>query len=60
MNDKGLRVLSKISNGNNVILNNQLYFYNDITNDEQVYSLINDLKLVYEDYWKRINQQIHL
>ena len=56
MNDKGLRVLSRISNGNNVILNNQSYFYNDIANDEQVYSLINDLKLVYEDYWKKINQ----
>ena len=56
MNDKGLRVLSRISNGNNVILNNQSYSYNDIASDKQVYSLINDLKLVYEDYWKKINQ----
>ena len=56
MNDKGMRVLSRISNGNNVILNNQSYSYNNIANDEQVYSLINDLKLVYEDYWKKTNQ----
>ena len=56
MNDKGMRVLSRISNGNNVILNNQSYSYNDISNTEQVNSLINDLKLIYEDYWKKKNQ----
>ena len=56
MNDKGMRVLSRISNGNNVILNNQSYSYNDISNTEQVNSLIIDLKLIYEDYWKKKNQ----
>ncbi len=56
MNDKGMRVLSRISNGNNVILNNQSYSYNDISNTEQVKSLIIDLKLIYEDYWKKKNQ----
>ena len=56
MNDKGMRVLSRITNGNNVILNNQSYSYNDISNTEQVNSLIIDLKLIYEDYWKKKNQ----
>ena len=56
MNDKGMRVLSRITNGNNVILNNQSYSYNDISNTEQVNSLITDLKLIYEDYWKKKNQ----
>ena len=56
MNDKGMRVLSRITNGNNVILNNQSYSYNDISNTEQVNNLINDLKLIYEDYWKKKNQ----
>ena len=56
MNDKGMRVLSRITNGNNVILNNQSYSYNDISNTEQVNNLIIDLKLIYEDYWKKKNQ----
>ncbi len=55
-NDKGIRVLSRIANGNNVILNNQSYSYNDMSDEEQVKGLIEDLKLIYEDYWKKTNQ----
>ena len=55
-NDKGMRVLSRIMNKDNVILKNQSYSYSDISNDEQISKLISDLKLIYEDYWKKTNQ----
>jgi len=54
--DKGIRVLSRISNGDNVILKNQSYENKDISNKKQTEDLIKDLKMMYEDYWKQINQ----
>ena len=51
-----MRVLSRIMNKDNVILKNQSYSYSDISNDEQISKLISDLKLIYEDYWKKTNQ----
>ncbi len=53
---KGMRVLSRISNGNNVILKNQSYENKDISNEVEIDELIDDLKLMYEDYWKQVNQ----
>ena len=54
--DKGIRVLSRISNGDNVILKNQFYENKDISNNKQTEDLIKDLKMMYEDYWKQVNQ----
>ena len=55
-NEKGMRVLSRISNGENVILKNQSYINNDINNETQIYELIDNLKIIYDDYWKQVNQ----
>ena len=51
-----MRVLSRISNGDNVILKNQSYENKDISNEVEIDELIDDLKLMYEDYWKQVNQ----
>ena len=55
-NEKGVRVLSRISSGNNVVLKNQFYKDKDISSEIEINNLVDDLKLIYEDYWKQINQ----
>ena len=55
-NEKEMRVLSRISNGDNVILKNQSYEDKGFSNDSQINDLIKNLKLMYEDYWKQVNQ----
>ena len=54
--DKGIRVLSRISNGDDVVLKNQFYENKNVSNEKQTEDLIIDLKLTYEDYWKEVNQ----
>ena len=54
--DEELRILSKISLNNNIILKNETYPYIDINNSKQVKDIIENLKIVYEDYWKNANQ----
>ncbi len=51
-----LRVLSRITYNKNVILKNQSYFQRDVNDEEQAKKLIKELKIVYEDHWKKINQ----
>ncbi len=53
---KEVRILSKISIDNNTILKNQSYFDLDINDSEQILKIIDNLKTVYEDYWKNYNQ----
>ena len=53
---KKVRVLSRIDILGNIVLKNQTFPNNDINNKEQVKNIVNDLKLVYEDYWKKLNQ----
>ena len=55
-NEKELRILSRISINDKIILKNETYPYIDINNPEQVKDIINDLKIVYEDHWKSANQ----
>jgi len=55
-NEKELRVLSRISNGKNVILKNQTYKNKDLSNEIDISEFTEDLKLTYDDYWKQINQ----
>ena len=52
----GLRVLSRITYNNNVVIKNQSFPLLDLNNNEQINKLIKELKLVYEDHWKKINQ----
>ena len=53
---KQVRVLSRIDILGNTVLKNQTFSDNNINSKEQVKNVINDLKLVYEDYWKKLNQ----
>ena len=55
-NEKELRVLSRISNGKNVILKNKSYKSKDLSSELDISGLIDDLKLTYDDYWKQVNQ----
>ena len=55
-NQKTIRVLSRITVNNDVILKNQSFSNIDINNNEQLKKIINNLKVLYEDYWKNLNQ----
>tara|TARA_B100001057_G_scaffold181109_1_gene181828 strand:+ start:9032 stop:10108 length:1077 start_codon:yes stop_codon:yes gene_type:complete len=55
-NEKNVRILSRISIKNNVILKNNSFIDIDIKNDDEVKNLIKELKLIYEDFWKSSNQ----
>ena len=52
-NNNDLRVLSKIKLSDKVVLDNKVF--KNFTN-KNVLSAIKELKLLYEDYWKRVNQ----
>ncbi len=52
----GLRVLSKITYNNNLVIKNKSFPLKDLSDENQVDKLIKELKLVYEDHWKKINQ----
>jgi len=55
-NEKEVRVLSRITISDNVILKNQSFSNMDVNNIDQINNIIEDLKNVYEDYWKNFNQ----
>ena len=48
-----LRILSKINIQNNLTIKNQSFVDLDIENDLQLEKVINELKIIYEDYWKK-------
>ena len=54
-NENDVRVLSRITIKDKVILKNESFSNIDINNSEQVIKIINNLKLNYEDYWKDLN-----
>ncbi len=55
-NDKQVRILSRISVEDNVVLRNLSFDNIDLYNEENIEKLITDLKIFYEDYWKFLNQ----
>ncbi len=55
-NDKEIRVLSRITVKNNIVLKNQSFSDIDLENKQQVVKIIDELKTIYEDYWKIFNQ----
>ena len=55
-NKKELRVLTRISLSDNVLLKNQSFLNSDIDSIDQVEKIINNLKVNYEDYWKNFNK----
>jgi len=52
----GLRVMSRITYNNNLVIKNESFPSKDLNDKQQVNKLIKELKLVYEDHWKKINQ----
>ena len=56
INEKEIRVLSKIDIQRNIILKNQTFSKIDIEDVEQVKNIIYLLKNLYEDFWKDLNQ----
>jgi len=55
-NKNELRVLSKINLNNSVKVNNQIFKKVDLKNEENFEIILNKLKKVYENYWKKINE----
>ena len=55
-NEKEVRVLSKISINETMQLKNQTFDNADIADDDQVKQIIKQLKITYEDYWKKLNR----
>ena len=56
INNFQIRVLSRITLKDNVILKNQTFEKIDIDNHKSLKILIENLKNIYEDYWKNYNQ----
>mgnify|MGYP001486457583 CR=1 FL=1 len=54
--DEQIRVLSRISTNKKTVLKNQTFSNLDIENPDEVKAFIDDLKLIYEDHWKKFNQ----
>tara|TARA_Y100000741_G_scaffold200209_1_gene152294 strand:- start:958 stop:2034 length:1077 start_codon:yes stop_codon:yes gene_type:complete len=62
-NEKEMRVLSKISIKDNINIKNQSFSNINLNDKKQLENIINQLKIIYEDYWKdsnRINTSIKL
>jgi hypothetical protein len=55
-NNSNLRILSKLNINNSFKISNIKYKDLDIYNDENISLIFNDLKIQYEDHWKKINQ----
>ena len=51
-----VRILSKINIQKNMIIKNQSFPNLDINNDLEIKEMISQLKIIYEDYWKDLNQ----
>ena len=51
-----IRVLSRITTKNDIILQNQTFASTDVENIDQVKIIIEKLKVSYEDYWKDFNK----
>ena len=54
--NEGLRVLSRITYNKNEVIKNKSFPLKDLNDEDQINELIKELKLVYEDHWKKINQ----
>ena len=55
VNDQNIRLLSKISLNNELVLKNKSFSNHDLKNDDHVKKIIDEMKNIYEDYWKNFN-----
>ena len=53
---KKIRILSRITNKKDVLIKNQSFSNLELDDNTQVNLIIDELKLIYEDYWKASNQ----
>ena len=56
INNEEVRILSRISLNDEMILKNQSFSSINIDNQDHVRNIIKRLKIIYEDHWKQINQ----
>ena len=54
-NQKELRILSRITIKDNINLKNQTFSNIDLNNEQKIQKVIDELKTIYEDYWKNSN-----
>tara|TARA_Y100001970_G_scaffold220915_1_gene271435 strand:+ start:3467 stop:4543 length:1077 start_codon:yes stop_codon:yes gene_type:complete len=55
-NEKDLTILSKVNINNNLVISNQNFKEINIENINNLMEVINSLKIIYENHWKKINQ----
>jgi hypothetical protein len=55
-NEKGIRVLSRVTIKDKIFITNKLYLNLDLNNENQLSKFIDELKKNYEDIWKENNQ----
>ena len=55
-NGQEIRILSKIITKDTVVIKNNTFPELELSNDEKIEFLINELKIIYEDTWKEKNQ----
>ena len=55
-NESEIRVLSRITISENVILKNKTFSISNIEKQNNIKTIISNLKITYEDYWKNLNQ----
>ncbi len=55
-NNEAARVLSRITIDKDTKLKNQSFSKVNFDNEEDLSNMMNDLKIIYEDYWKNYNQ----
>ncbi len=55
-NENEIRILSRINFNDNETLKNQSFLDVDMSDDQQISFIIDELKIIYEDYWKNFNR----
>ena len=55
-NNNEVKILSKIYLNNSYIVNNQTYSELNIDDQKDFQKVLKNLKIIYEDYWKKINE----
>ncbi len=55
VNNQNIRLLSKISLNNELVLKNKLFSKHNLNSDDHVKKIIDEMKIIYEDYWKNFN-----
>ena len=55
-NKKELQVLSKMNLNQSFVINNKKFNNIDLLNEKDFFLVLEEMKIIYENYWKKINQ----